>query len=126
MDVASLTRIERLNYILGGLASAVAAVVLPSDQSLGLLVGVVIGSLNFSLIRRIVARWLTGASEDGGGKSGYFMIPKMSALMVAIFLALRFLPISPIFLALGFSIFLPSIVIESVRSLSGGQATNRE
>lgn len=120
MDVKSLTRIERLNYLLGGLATAVAAVVLPGDQALGLLVGAVIGSLNFSLIRRIVERWLTGAAQDSGGASGFFMIPKMGALMAAVFLALRFLPISPIFLALGFSVFLPSIVIETTRSLTGG------
>jgi uncharacterized membrane protein YeaQ/YmgE (transglycosylase-associated protein family) len=124
MDVNSLSRIERLNYILGGLAAAVAALVLPGDQSLGLLVGAIIGSVNFSLIRRIVERWLTGAAEDTGGKSGLFMIPKMGALLAAVFLALRFLPISPVYLALGFSIFLPSIVIESVRSLTGPDQPN--
>lgn len=124
MDVNSLSRIERLNYVLGGLAAAVAAIVLPGDQSLGLLVGAVIGSVNFSLIRRIVERWLSGAAQDAGGKSGLFMIPKMGALLAAVFLALRFLPISPVYLALGFSIFLPSIVIESVRSLSGPDQPN--
>ncbi len=34
-----------------------------------------------------------------------------------VFLALRFLPIDPVFLAIGFSVFLVSIVIETTRSL---------
>ena len=118
MNVASLRRIERTNYILGGVMIAVAAWVLPRDQALGLLVGVVIGSVNFSLIRRIVESWISKTAEGKSSTSGYFLIPKMGALIAAVFLAMRFLPISPIFMAIGFSIFLLSIAIEMTRVIT--------
>ncbi len=122
MDTRALTRIERLNYILGGIAAATAALLLTKEQALGVLVGVVIGSLNFSMIKRIVTRWLSEAAK-GEGKSGYFMVPKMMLLIAAVFLSLRFLPIAPAYLALGFSIFLVSIAIETARSLTGQAQT---
>jgi len=115
MNAKALARIERMNYLLGGVAVAVSALVLARDQVLGLLVGAVLGSVNFTLLRRIVERWLKGAATGRGG-SGYFLVPKMGALLVAVFLALRFLPISPAYFAIGFSIFLVSIAIETVRS----------
>ncbi len=122
MDTRALGRIERLNYILGGIAAAAAALLLTKEQALGVLVGVAIGSLNFSMIKRIVTRWLSEA-EKGEGKSGYFMVPKMMLLIAAVFLALRFLPIAPAYLAMGFSIFLVSIAIETARSLTGQAQT---
>ena len=135
MNDAALGRIERLNYLLGGVLVASAAVFLPSEQALGVLVGVVIGCLNFTMIRRIVSRWVSqtarlserpddadapasGAGTTGIAASGFFLIPKMGALIVAVFLALKFLPISPAFLAIGFSVFMLSIVIETVRSVT--------
>ena len=114
MNARALRRIERLNYILGGVLAAASAVFLAKEQALGMLVGVILGSVNFSLLSRIVQRWLRGA-EKGTGAGGYFLIPKMGALLVAVFLALRFLPISPVYFAIGFSIFLLSIAIETVR-----------
>lgn len=119
MNASSLKRIERGNYILGGLATAAAAIFLPREATLGVLVGVLIGAINFSMIKRIVERWLADASTEGGtGKSGYFMFPKMALLMAAVFLALKFLPISPAYLAAGFSIFLLSIGVETARSMT--------
>jgi hypothetical protein len=135
MNDAALGRIERLNYLLGGVLVVSAALLLPSEQALGVLVGVVIGCLNFTMIRRIVSRWVTqtawlsehpddaggsaaGAGAKGSGASGFFLIPKMGALIAAVFLALKYLPISPAFLAIGFSVFMLSIVVETVRSVT--------
>ena len=118
MTPAALSRIERLNYLLGGVLVAAAALFLPAEQALGILVGAAIGSLNFSMIRRIVSSWLTHTADGGNGASGFFLIPKMGALIAAVFLAMRFLPISPAFLAIGFSIFLLSIAIEMARYLT--------
>ena len=121
MDVKSLKRIERLNYLLGGVAVVASAFLLPRNQSLGLFVGVLLGSVNFTLISRIVQKWLGKASESEADKtsvSGFFLIPKMMGLMAAVFLALFFLPLSPGFLAIGFSVFLISIAIETARSLT--------
>lgn len=119
MNRHALKRIERMNYALGAVATGIAAVFLPKEATLGILVGVVIGAVNFSLIKRIVERWITDAAQEGGsGKSGYFMFPKMMVLMGAVFLALKFLPISPAYLAAGFSIFLVSIGVETARAMT--------
>ncbi len=118
MNDAALGRIERLNYLLGGVLVASAALFLPAEQALGVLVGVVIGCLNFTLIRRIVSRLVSQTAESGNSSSGFFLIPKMGALIAAVFLALKFLPVSPAFLAIGFSVFMLSIVVETVRSVT--------
>jgi hypothetical protein len=43
----------------------------------------------------------------------------MGGLMAAVALAIYFLPISPIGLGIGFSIFLVSIMVESIRFMTG-------
>lgn len=116
-----LKRIERTNYLLTGLAGVLGALFLPGDQALGLLVGALIGSVNFSLISGITSRWLTGAVR-GSGAGGYFMIPKMAGLVAVIALAIFFLPLDPIFLAIGFSVFVVSIAFESLRQVGDGPA----
>ncbi len=125
MDAKALRRIERLNYILGGVMAATAAFVLSKEQALGVLVGVILGSVNFTFLSRIVQRWVRGAAK-GKGASGYFLIPKMGGLLVAVFVALRFLPISPAYFAIGFSIFLLSIAIETVRSATNPNGDDAE
>ena len=125
MNRKVLINIERLNYVLGGVLSAVAALVLPTDQSLGVLAGVVISSINFSILRRVVENWLQGAKE-GSNISGLLLVPKMAAVMVAVVLALNFLPISAHWFMVGFSIFALSIAIETARALTNPPSgTNR-
>jgi hypothetical protein len=109
-------RIERTNYVLTGLLGVLGALFLPGDRALGLLVGALIGSINFSLIAGITERWLAGAAK-GGGAGGYFLIPKMAGLIAVIALAALFLPLDPIFLGIGFSVFVVSIVFESARPI---------
>jgi hypothetical protein len=109
-----IKRIERTNYLLTALAGVLGGLFLPGDRALGLLLGALIGSINFSMIAGITARWLVGAAK-GGGAGGYFLIPKMAGLIAVIALAIFFLPIDPLFLGIGFSVFLVSIVFESAR-----------
>lgn len=117
MDPQSFHRIERLNYLLGALLIAASVFVGTRAQVLGVVVGVVITCLNFSVIRRLVTRLLQVAPERRGITAFYF-VPKMAALMAAVALAIYFLPISPMGLAVGFSIFLVSIAVESVRFMT--------
>jgi len=134
MDVKSLKRIERLNYLLGGVAVAASAFFLSRPQIFGLILGVALGAINFTLISRIVEKWLGKAGDaneadsNKAAVSGFFLIPKMMGLLGGVFVALYFLPISPATLAIGFSIFLISIAIETARSLTtmGGEAENGE
>lgn len=117
MGPAAAKRIELLNYALGGLAVAVGLLVLTQPQVLGLLCGALLGALNFSAIRRLVEKQVA-AQESGSGAGAALIFPKMLALIAAVAAAIYFLPIAPAFLAAGFSIFLISIAIESVRFMT--------
>ena len=114
MDRKSLSRIERMNYIVGGVLVAAVGVLGTRDQVLGALVGVLLCAVNFSFVVRIVER-MTAAATGQSKASGLLLAPKLLALMGAAALALVFLPISAVMLAVGFSVFLASITVETVR-----------
>jgi hypothetical protein len=124
MDRTSLSRIERMNYILGGVLVAAAGVLGTRDQVLGALVGVVLCSVNFSLVVRIVEK-MTAAATGGAKATGLWLAPKLLVLMSAAALALFFLPISAAMLAAGFSVFLVSIGVETVRYVLRSPAAGR-
>ena len=116
MDRTSLTRIERMNYILGGVIVAVTATIGTGAQVLGALVGVLLCALNFSAVRRLVERMMRAAKgEPQSRASAILLAPKLLLLMGAAAAAVVFLPISAIMLAVGFSVFLVSIGVETVR-----------
>ncbi|HTE52364.1 MAG TPA: ATP synthase subunit I [Kofleriaceae bacterium] len=116
MDRASLSRIERMNYILGGALVAVTAGIGTGAQVLGALVGVLLCAVNFSVVRRLVEKMMRSArGEKEGRASAFLMAPKLLVLMGAAAAAVVFLPISAIMLAVGFSVFLVSIGVETVR-----------
>ena len=124
MDRASLHRIERLNWILGGVLVAVCGALGTMEHVLGSLVGVVLGAVNFSLVARIVEKMALAAQGKLDAKAGsMFLMPKMAILMGLVFAALYFLPVSVPALAVGFSVFMLSIVVETVRYvlLRGGR-----
>lgn len=114
MNLHSLIRIERLNYVLGGALIAAAALLLSRSMALGVLVGAVLSCANFSILRRLVAALLRTAPESRSGR-GLLILPKMVGLMVAVFLAIRYLPVAGEGVILGFSVFLVSIAVETVR-----------
>ncbi len=119
MDPKALRRIERMNYIATAIVAAVGSVVLGTPYALGLGFGSLVGSLNFSAIRWLVERWTKGAPERRAG-TAFLFIPKMTALIAVVFVAIRYLPISPVFFAIGFSLFFISIAIETVRFATRG------
>jgi hypothetical protein len=109
----SIQRIERLNYLLGGLLVAGTALLGSREQMFGALVGALVSSINFSLIGRIVRRM--GSPGGGGSGAALMLVPKMLGVMAAVTLAILFMPLSAVMLAAGFSIFLVSIGIETIR-----------
>lgn len=125
MDRTSLSRIERMNYIFGGVLVAAAGVLGTRDQVLGALVGVVLCSVNFSLVVRIVEKMTASATGGQSKASGLWLAPKLLALMSAAALALFLLPISAVMLAAGFSVFLVSIGVETVRYVLRSPAAGR-
>ena len=116
MDRTSLTRIERMNYILGGAIVAVTAALGTGAQVLGAVVGVLLCAVNFSAVRRLVEKMMLAAKgEQQSRASALLLAPKLLLLMGAAAAAVVFLPISAIMLAVGFSVFLLSIGVETVR-----------
>jgi hypothetical protein len=121
MDVTSLRNIERLNYMLGAVLVAGAAIWMSRADVLGVLVGVALSCANFTLMRRMVQWWLTTAPERRGPRT-FVLLPKMAGVMLAVFLAIMFLPVTGIGVLIGFSVFLGSIAIESVRFVMAAPA----
>jgi hypothetical protein len=116
MDLTSLHRIVRMKCILGGVLVAVCGALGTLEHVLGSLVGVVLGAVNFMLVARIVEKMALAAQGKVEARAGsMFLAPKMAILMGLVFAALYFLPISAPMLAVGFSVFMLSIVVEAVR-----------
>lgn len=110
----SMLRIERLNYILGGILIVVATLIYRTERiALGVAVGVVLTCANFFVLRRLVTRWTADAAEGKPSNASLLMLPKMVGLMVSVVLALMFLPIDPIAFTIGYSTFIVSIILDT-------------
>lgn len=114
--MASIHRIERLNYGLGAAVIVVGAVTQPRDIALGLAVGALLTCANFFVLAKLVTRWTRDAAAGRGGNAQLLMLPKMIGLMGAVALAVLVLPIDVIAFTIGYSIFFVSIVIEATYS----------
>jgi hypothetical protein len=122
--VASILRIERINYALGGALIVAAAVTQPRDVSLGVAIGVALTCLNFHILRRLITKWTVAAAKGESSSAPMLMLPKMVGLMGAVALAILFLPIQPVAFIVGYSIFMVSIVIDTTLSALRPAATD--
>ena len=113
MASPSILRIERLNYGLSAVAILAALVTQKQDVVLGLAVGAGLTCLNFFVLRKLIVKWTTEAAAGKHGNSAVLMLPKMVGLMGAVALSVLFLPIDVIAFAVGYSIFIASIIIET-------------
>jgi hypothetical protein len=114
--VTSILRIERFNYAIGAIVIAAAALTQPRDIALGLAVGAILTCANFFVLRKLVTKWTREAATGRGGNSSLLMLPKMLGMMGAVAVAILVLPIHVVALAIGYSIFLVSIVAEVIYS----------
>jgi len=117
VTAGNVSRIERLNYLLGGVMIIGAALTQHRAVAVGVVVGVALSCLNFAVLRRLIFKW-TDAAAKGESTTGasLLMMPKTLGLMITVALCLIFLPISAIGFAFGFSVFVLSIVVELVYS----------
>lgn len=122
--MASILRIERINYVIGGVMIVAAAVTQPRDVSLGVAIGVALTCLNFHILRRLITKWTAAAAKGEPSNAPMLMLPKMVGLMGAVALAILFLPIQPIAFIVGYSIFMVSIVIDTTFSALRPAATD--
>ena len=116
MASPSIRRIERLNYAIGAIAIAAAALTQTRDIALGFTVGALLTCANFFVLRKLVTKWTRDAAQGRGGNASLLMLPKMIGLMGAVAIAIVFLPINIIAFTVGYSIFLVSIAIEATYS----------
>ena len=96
MAAPSMIRIERLNYVLGGVLVILAALTQPQTIALGVTVGVALTCANFYVLRRLVSKWTSDAAQGKTGNAPLLMMPKMVGLMGAVAVAILVLPIDPI------------------------------
>lgn len=115
MGSPSMRRINRMNYVLGGVLVIGGALTQPRDVALGLAVGVGLTCVNFFVLSRLIGRWTSDAAKGThSGSASMLMMPKMIILMLAVVAALEFLPIDAAAFAIGYSTFVLSIMIEAV------------
>ena len=116
MASPSILRIERLNYGIGA-ALALASLFTQSKAiALGICVGVALTCVNFFVLRKLITKWTSTAAKGQTSNAPLLMLPKMVGLMGAVAVAVLFLPIDVIAFTVGYSIFILSIVIETIYS----------
>lgn len=98
-----------------------AALLFDRPVVIGVAVGALLAVGNFIGIRRIV---LASLRREGMQRAvlQLLLIAKMGLLFVLVFLAIRYLPLHPVALAVGMSVFLMSIAVESLRFLKHSDA----
>jgi len=112
----AMLRIERINYGLGAAVTLGSLLVGTRSQVLGIAIGVALTCLNFTVLRRLVFRWTADTAAGRSSNRVVLILPKMVALMAAVVLALMFLPISAVAFTIGYSVFVASIMIETIYS----------
>ena len=113
MASPSIHRIERLNYGISAGVILIALFTQTRPVTLGLAIGAGLTCLNFYVLRRLIVKWTTEAAKGRGGNSGLLMMPKMVALMGAVAAAVLLLPLDVVAFAIGYSIFIVSIIVET-------------
>ncbi|HET7501191.1 MAG TPA: ATP synthase subunit I [Kofleriaceae bacterium] len=116
MASPSILRIERLNYALGAVVIAVAALTQSMPVALGLAVGVILTCANFFVLRKLIVKWTSDAAAGRSGSAPLLMLPKMIGLMGAVAVAILLLPIDVVAFTVGYSIFLVSIIIDTTHA----------
>jgi hypothetical protein len=112
----SILRIERINYGLGAVLVLGSLLTQSRSIALGVCAGVALTCANFYVLRRLITKWTTAAQKGAPSNAPLLMLPKMVGLMLAVAAAVLFLPIDPIAFTIGYSIFIISIVAETLYS----------
>jgi ATP synthase I subunit len=113
MEAKLLRTVERWNLILGATLTLAAAVIFPRLRIvLGVATGAAIASINFTILRRLVEKLMVARSK---GLLLAVVLVKMVALLVSVWLVLKYLPVNVIAFTCGLSIFLVSFFVATVK-----------
>ncbi len=116
MASPSILRIERINYGLGAVLALASLVTQSRSIALGVCVGVALTCANFYVLRKLITKWTASAAKGQSSNAPLLMLPKMVGLMLAVAAAVLFLPIDVVAFTVGYSVFILSIVIETIYS----------
>jgi len=118
-----LARIERTNLILAAVVTALAGLLWGPRGALGAGAGALLACADFYVLVRLVGR-LTANVRAGGSAAGLgaLLFAKTTLLFGLVFLAIRVAGLSPIPFALGFSVFVISIVLLGLSNLARQEA----
>ena len=121
MNEKQLHAIDRWNLVLAGLLVVTCALVFDRSVLIGAAVGALLSTLNFWAMHTLLRRSMHAI----GGRRAllqFLVVMKMGIFMGLIFLAMRTLEMNPAAFAVGISVFLVSIAIESLRFALGQKA----
>ncbi len=121
MSEKQLHAIDRWNLVLTGLLVLVCALAFDRPVLVGAAVGALLSTVNFWAMHTLLRRSMHAI----GGRRAllqFLVVMKMGVFMGLIFLAMRTLDMNPAAFAIGVSIFLISIAIESLRFALGQKA----
>lgn len=116
MASPSILRIERINYGLGAVLALGSLLTQDKSIALGICIGVALTCVNFYVLRKLITKWTSSAAKGVSSNAPLLMLPKMVGLMLAVAAAVLFLPIDVIAFTIGYSIFILSIVLETLYS----------
>ena len=107
-----LARIERTNLILAGVLTALAGMLWGARGAVAAGAGALLACADFWLLVRIGAR-LVASARDGNPSRGlsFLLIGKTMALFALVYIAIGVLHLDAIPFALGFSVFVVSIMM---------------
>lgn len=128
MRELSVRHIERTSLVLVGLATLVSLLLWERSVVLGVAVGGGLAALNFIALRRLLQGLFhsSGTTPQKQALLGILLTLKFGLLATAIFLIIKFVPVSPVALLVGISLVVLSIFVEGFASLFRGAAAQSE
>jgi hypothetical protein len=122
-----LRRIERVNLILAALLTGLAGAIWGARGAIAAGVGAGLACADFWLLVRIGNR-LVASARTGNPSRGlsFLLLGKTAALFALVFIAIAVLHLDAIPFALGFSVFVVSIMMLGLRAGLGEQAEQAE
>jgi hypothetical protein len=122
-----LARIERINLILGALITCLAGVLWGARGAVAAGVGAGLACADFWLLVRIGARLVASAREGNPSRGlSFLLLGKTAALFALVFVAIAVLHLEAVPFALGFSVFVVSIMMLGLRATLTEQETSQE
>jgi ATP synthase I chain len=118
-----LGRVERVNLVLAAAVTCLAGLLWGARGAIGAGVGAGLACADFYVLVRLVSR-MTATVRSGGAATGLglLLFVKTTVLFALVFVAIRVLRVSPAPFALGFSVFVISIVLLGLVSLRRAEA----